>query len=159
MPGLSDLLRLYARTDRANVISLERLGLKDGRVQDAAMKDGYVMLNVYNDDTDAENAGKLVLFPLNAPEALVSMKASSDKHYSLLDGGTVLEVGDEGDHVLYDAGLEAVCRGQAGGTFLGASGDGDLWFFESGERLSMYRNGAPAMTLDAGDLTYCAFLG
>lgn len=158
-PDTHSLAQLYGQTDMAHVYSLERIALDGCSVQNADMKGGYIMLTMNNSAPDLPDSGELVLFPVGDPDASVSMGASPDCFYYLLDGGIVAGVSDDSHYTLYNDCLQEICHGQGEGQFIGVSNDGSLWFFSAGEQLLLHQAGEQVLTLDAGDLLYCNYVG
>lgn len=159
LPASSDLEHFYQKNGPAQIYCMERPDLYGYEVQNASIKNGYIMLTLRSNAHDAADDNRLVLFPVGNPDALACIKASPCNHYSLLGNGTVLEVSDESTYTLYNARLEKICSGQADGQFLGASDTGDLWFFTTGEQLALHRANTQTIAIDATDLVYCTYLG
>lgn len=172
MPSVADV---YERTENDRVYQLSMIDTDSHLVEDACIKDGYILLVLrsadepdFEEDTDAAadvdaddyrwyipTSDQVVLLPIQRPEAAVTLELDElEGGYTLLEGGTVLEVKWDGSYVLYNARLEEVYREKADcGTFLGASDQGDVWFMTEDTAFVLYRDGKKMLTVQAEAMT------
>lgn len=165
------IMDLYEKTDIAHVYKLNTISTDGYSVGNAYLQDGYalVLLQDYSEEgfeneigiQHVLNSGKIVLFPLNSPDAAVSKDVEHfEASYVLLAGGTVLEISWDGGYTLYDSSLKE-CYHESGscGTFLGASETGDIWFLAEDSSFVRYRDGVRTQTEPIEGMLHGTFIG
>lgn len=170
-PEAAPIADLYEKTDIDHVFRLNTVSTDGYSVQDSYLRDGYVMLMMhdfseqgYENEIGIQhilNSGKIVLFPLQKPDAAVSLDMDRfEARYILLAGGTVLEISWEGGYTLYDSGLKEIYKESAAcGTFLGASEQGDIWFLAEDASFVLYRDGKQLQTDPVEGMMHGTYLG
>lgn len=165
------LADIYERTDADGIYRLNTVITDGYGVESAQLRDGFVLLLMrdYSEQGFANEAGvqhllssgRLVLFPLNAPENAVSSDFERfDGSITLLDGGAAVASGWDGSYTLYNSSLEEVCKAAPGcGSFLGASGNGDIWFVNDASAFVLYRDGKQVLTVPAEGMRHGSYVG
>lgn len=162
---------LYGKTDIDNIYKLNTIDTEGYGMEAAYLRDGYILLLMRDfseqgcmNEFGTEyllDSGKMVLFPVDKPDAAVSMNVERyENRYTLLADGTVVETGWDGSYVLYNSKLEEVYKETANcGTFLGASDDGDLWFLTEDSAFVLYRDGKQLQTVQTEGMNHGRYEG
>lgn len=163
--GTYSLADLYERTDTDNIFKLNMIDTDGCCVKGAYLHSGYILLLMQDlpeqGQADEPTSGKMILFPVNKPDAAVSRDIDHlEDRYTLLAGGTVLALSESGSYILYNSGLEEVHKEDMNcGSFLGASDQGDLWFLTSDSAFALYRDGEQIRTIGAEGMKNGSYVG
>lgn len=162
---------LYERTSLDHIFRLNTINTDGYGVEEAYLRDGYILLLMrdfseqgYENEAGMQyllNSGKMILFPVQRPDAAVSLDvARFEGRYTLLAGGTVLAIGWDGSYTLYNSGLEEVRKESTNcGTFLGASDQGDIWFLTEDSAFVLYRDGKQIQTVSTEGMRHGSYIG
>lgn len=161
---------LYEQTEIDNIYRLNTVDTDGYYVEAAYLRDGYILLKMqdfseqgYEGEFGTEHlldSGKILLFPINKPDAAVSMEVDRfERQYVLLDGGKMLVIGWDGSYSVYDASMKEICSEESCGSFLGASDGGDLWFVTDGAEFALHRDGKQIQTVYAEGMVNGNYIG
>lgn len=162
---------LYEKTAIDHIFRLNTINVDGYGVQEAYIEDGYVLLLMrdyseqgYENEAGMQyllNSGKMVLFPLQKPETMVSLDVDRlSFRYTLLADGAVLATDWDGSYTLYNSSLEEVHKENTScGTFLGASDRGDIWFLTDESSFVLYRDGKQIQSVSTEGMRHGDYIG
>lgn len=163
------LADLYEQTETEHIYRLNTIDTRGYGMDDAFMKDGYILLIMRELASMERQAGresimpvrKMILFPVYRPEAAVSKDMTEfEGTYDLLAGGRVLTTAWDGSYTLYDANLQPLYTEEAGiGTSVGATDAGDLWYYTKEGEFVLHREGKPVGAVRAEGLSPGSYKG
>lgn len=162
---------IYEKTAINHIFKLNTINTDGYGVQEAYIKDGYVLLLMrdyseqgYENEAGMQyllNSGKVVLFPLQRPDAAVSLDVDKlANRYTLLADGAVLATNWDGSYILYNSNLEEAHNENMNcGTFLGASDQGDIWFLTEDSAFVLYRDGKQIQSVTTEGMRHGDYIG
>lgn len=170
--GEKSIADLYEATSSENIYKITQIATEGYGIEQAYLKDGYALLIMqeiseegYMNEIGLQyllDNGKIVLLPIDRPEDAVSLEVERfDARYMLLADGNVLVAKFDGSYTMYNSKLEVVCQEEASGSsFLGASEDGDVWFFDrEAAEFALHREGKLVQIIPAEGINFGNFEG
>ena len=168
--GAYSLADLYEQTEVDNIFKLNTVDTDGYYVENAYLRDGYILLKMrdfseqgYESELGKEHfldSGKVLLLPLNKPDAAVSLEVDRfESEYTLLAGGRMLVIGWDGSYTLYDSSMKEICSEENCGSFFGASDQGELWFMTEEDGFVLHRDGKQVRAISAEGIPFGSYVG
>lgn len=161
---------LYEQTEIDNIYRLNTVDTDGYYVEAAYLRDGYILLKMqdfseqgYEGEFGTEHlldSGKMLLFPINKPDAAVSLAVDRfERAYTLLAGGRMMVSDWDGSYTIYDSSMKEICSEESCGSFFGDSDQGDLWFMTEDPAFALHRDGKLIQTISAEGTPFGSYVG